>query len=168
MIAKCKALEWGTEILKELWPFVWRLFSGLSTTKTSQEDILQELTNLERANRRKDIALPRAAFHAAVSKRLRAVPCNVLKCEPGDILVFGGEHKINVDNFVPRKYNAEEESTDSVVPKAIKWLSESKSTSQPSQDHNYSLLHVNLQYIFCRKTLNGWMNIMFCLSNVHQ
>lgn len=144
LIAKCKALEWGRrEIARELFPFVWRLFSGLSTTKTTQEDIFQELTNLDRSNRRKDVALPRAAFHAAISKRLRAVPCSVLKCERGDILVFGGEHKINVDNFVPRKYNAEEESTDSVVPKAIKWLSESMSTSQPSQDHFHTLLHVN-------------------------
>ena len=125
VLAKCNAVGWDTDtIVTFLWPLVWRLFSGISTTKTTQEDILQELTNLRRQNRRKDISLTRTMFCAATSKRLSALPCAMLKCQKGDLLAHGKRFKVVVDDFLPRKYNQPADEGSQVVAKAISYLRE--------------------------------------------
>ena len=86
----------------DIYLFVYKLFSGLSQTKTSQEDILQELSNLARANRRKDISLPRAFFKISTSERLSGLPCQTLRLDQGDIQSFGKLARPMGDDFTPK------------------------------------------------------------------
>lgn len=131
LIAKCRASGWQKE---SIWAFTWRLFSGPSTTKTSQEDILQELTNAARANRRKDINLPRAMFVAAESKRLDGLPCARLRLGRGDLAAYGSAHQVTVQDFKPRKERAESSIPSTAVDQAIQHLKDSTQRSQPDQD----------------------------------
>lgn len=142
MLAKCKAVGWDRDaIVSFLWPIMWRLFSGVSTTKASQEDILQELTNPARQNRRKDISLPRTMFCAATSKRLSAVPCKVLTCGKGDLMAYGKQFKVVVDDFLPRKYSRPAEGSQSqVVAKAISYLRENPTSTD--QDISLNIMRI--------------------------
>jgi len=82
------------------------MFNGISNTKTSQEDILQEVTNPTRANRRKDMSMTRAFFTMATSERLDSLPTRVLKLQKGDLALLGKQHNVIVDNFNPRPAKA--------------------------------------------------------------
>ena len=109
---------------------MWRLFTGVSTTKATQEDILMELNNLVRSNRRKDLALTRVMFAAATSERLSAVPCDVLELDPSrqDIDQFtalaSDSEKVTLDSFLPRKVHDHESETATVTSNAIKFIRE--------------------------------------------
>ena len=116
-----------------------RLFSGISTTKATQEDILMELSNLARQNRRKDLAMTRVMFTAATSERLQAIPCEFLQLDPSrsDIDQFSSlacdSEKVTVDDFLPRKVRDHDGSTATCVSKAIEFIRET--ARQPLQMH---------------------------------
>ncbi len=99
VIAKCRAHGWTRN---SIFQFVWRLFSGNSNTKASQEDIFQELTNTARASRKKDIRMTKTMYVCATSKRLDNLPCLPLKLKPGDIQRLGNAN-VKVDEFTPRR-----------------------------------------------------------------
>ena len=109
---------------------MWKLFSGISTTKATQEDILMELSNLTRQNRRKDLALTRVMFTAATSERLQAIPCDLLTLDPSrqDIDQFSSlaneSEKVTLSDFLPRKVHGVESGTATCTSQAIKFIRE--------------------------------------------
>ena len=110
---------------------MWKLFSGISTTKATQEDILQELSNLVRHNRRKDLALTRVMFTAATSERLQAIPCDFLALDPSrhDVDQFSSlaneSEKVTLNDFLPRKVrDIDGSGTATCTSQAIKFIRE--------------------------------------------
>ena len=99
VIAKARAHGWDRNCIYQ---FVWKLFSSASTTKATQEDLLQELSNAARSNRRRDIRLTRAMYVVSTSERLQAVPMTTLQLAKGDLAAMG-DGKVHVDEFVPRR-----------------------------------------------------------------
>lgn len=129
LIAKCRVANWSQT---SIWAYVWRLFSGISTTKATQEDILQELSNLTRQNRRKDISLTRVMFTAATSDRLSAIPCNSLELDPSrqDIDQYSSlasdSDKVTMNDFLPRKVQSHDDGsgTAKCTAQAVKFIRE--------------------------------------------
>lgn len=110
VIAKCRAHGWQRNAIYQ---FVWRLFSGPSATKSGQEDILQDLSNATRANRRKDVRLSRAMYLAATSERLSNLPVTPLTLNPGDICKLGSlVGGVTADDFAPRRMKTFENESD--------------------------------------------------------
>lgn len=98
-----------------------------------------ELSTLTRQNRRKDLALTRVMFAAAMSERLRAIPCNYLELDPSrqDIDQYSSlasdSEKVTMNDFLPRKVHHDGSGTATCTSKAIKFLREA--TLQPLQMH---------------------------------
>ena len=101
--AKARAHGWSRA---SVYPYIHRMFSGISNTKTWQEDILQDLTNPARASRKKDISMTRAFFCMATSERLNALPTRVVRLVPGELAIHGKTHNVVADNFNPRPSKA--------------------------------------------------------------
>ena len=132
VIAKCRAHRWQRNAIYQ---FVWRLFSGPSATKCGQEDILQDLTNAARSNRRRDIQLPRAMYIAATSERLKNLPVAPFTLAPGDLCRSGTVSTVTADDFAPRRMKTFENDVDrsEVLYSAIQKIK----TSQGTQDRDF-------------------------------
>ncbi len=106
------------------------MFSGPGTTKATQEDILQELSNSGRASRKKDIRMTRAMYVSATSKRLKSMPVSALNIKPGDLALHANRDKVKTDEFTPRRLKTF--NTDSgrscVVYSAIQKLKSGQAT----------------------------------------
>ena len=137
VIAKCRAHDWSRPYIYQ---FIWRLFSGPSTTKSSQEDILQELTNSGRANRKKDIRMTRAMYVCSTSKRLKGLPTSVLTLQPGDLARHSSQKKVKADEFTPRRLKSfnNDSGRSSVVYSAIEKIK----SGQVTQDQRARKQHV--------------------------
>ena len=137
VIAKCRAHDWSRPCIYQ---FVWRLFSGPSNTKFSQEDVLQELSNSGRANRKKDIRMTRAMYVCSTSKRLAALPTKVLTLQPGDLARHCSPNKVKADEFTPRRLKSfnTDSGRSSVVYSAIQKIK----SGQATQDQRTQKQHV--------------------------
>ena len=129
VIAKCRAHQWQRN---SIYQFVWRLFSGPSATKSSQEDILQDLSNATRANRRKDVHMSRAMYMASTSERFIHLPVTPLTLKPGDLNQLGSVTNVTADDFVPRRMKTFENDTDrsAVLYSAIHKVKNSQGQNQ--------------------------------------
>ncbi|CAE7273848.1 unnamed protein product, partial [Symbiodinium necroappetens] len=102
MLAKLRAHSWQRG---SLWQFTWKLFGhGLIHSKSTQEDVLQELQNLARSNRNPEMRQQRVFYTQATSKRLQATgDVELLKLQKGDLQRHGRAHEVTNDCFRSRK-----------------------------------------------------------------
>ena len=118
--AKLRASGWKRSAVYQ---YVWKLFVGISHTKTSQEDILQELTHAQRQNRRRDIHMPRVAYAISTSRRLQSLPLPALELATNDIRLHGKKAKPIGDDFVPKSLKSTQATeTDSVSAEAVRGI----------------------------------------------
>ena len=119
MWAAARARGWRRD---SIYKFVWKLHSGLLDTKATEEDLLQEITNLARQNRKKDTDPFRSFFRIATSKRLDSLSVSKLDLPEGDVTALGRGGSITAEVFQPRRQHQDELCHSKAVEDAIKAL----------------------------------------------
>ena len=96
--AKGQSSQWSRSAL---FRFAWRLFSPVPHTKTTQEDLLQELQHLSRANRKQEARMVRVKYAACTSHRLQSSNVKMLKLRQGDLCAYGELQSVTESDFRP-------------------------------------------------------------------
>ena len=107
-----------------VWQFVYRMFGhGLLHTKTTQEDVLQELQHLDRTSRSGDTRMTRAFYSLASSKRLEATgEIKMLTLHKGILRQHWRTHDVRNDCFRARKVRKleqDDQTEKTVVEKTV-------------------------------------------------